>query len=344
MLAIYFHLAGQGLSYYGAWPSMIIWGLDRFIRIVYLATFNFAYLNPWSSKNRKKELDAVVEVLSSRFIRVTLHRSRHFHWRPGQNVYLSFPSVSTFPFESHPFTISTIDDNSTSGDSMLVFLLRVQSGFTQKLLKAASSDKKYKAFLNGPYGSPPLLVGYQTVILIAGGSGVTFTLPLFLDILRRGRAGKNACQKILFVWVIRNIDDIHWIASDLASALKNVPPSILVTVKLYITGTSTDIQKLDESLKESGSVMVIPDDRSSTSRSYSNIFQSPFVEFHQGRPNLKPLISKEIDEATGSISVNVCGTHSLANTARAAVRSPRPMDILRGGPTVSFHVESFGTS
>ena len=164
----------NSLSYYGAWPSMIIWGLDRFIRLVSLATFNFGYLNPWSSKNSKKELDAVVEILSSRFIRVTLHRSKHFHWRPGQTAYLSFPSVSTFPFESHPFTISTIDDDdSTSGDNMLVFLLRVQNGFTQKLLQEASPDQTHKVFLNGPYGSPPLLVGYQTVILIAGSFSVT---------------------------------------------------------------------------------------------------------------------------------------------------------------------------
>ena len=191
----------NSLTYYGAWPMMIVWGLDLFIRFVSLVTINFGYLNPWSSQNSKKKLDAVVEVLSPDYVRVSLHRSKHFHWRPGQNVYLSFPSISTFPFESHPFTISTIDDDSKSDGSTLVFILRVQRGFTKKLLKEASSDTTYKVFLNGPYGSPPLLMGYQTVILIAGlfflslhlalfiicvigGSGVAFTLSLFLDILR----------------------------------------------------------------------------------------------------------------------------------------------------------------
>ena len=152
---------------------MIVWGLDRFIRFVTFVTINFGYLNPWSSQNSKKELDAIVEVLSPRYVRVSLRRSKHFHWRPGQNVYLSFPSISTFSFESHPFTISTIDDDDSSksdGGSTLVFILRVQRGFTQKLHKEASSDVTYKVFLNGPYGSPPLLIGYQTVILIAGSS------------------------------------------------------------------------------------------------------------------------------------------------------------------------------
>ena len=160
---------------------MILWGLDHFIRLTRFAVINFGYLNPWSSNNSKKELDAVVEVLSPRFLRVTLHRSTYFHWRPGQSAYLSFPSVSTLPFESHPFTISTIDDGFTSAGSMLVFFLRVRTGFTQKLFQKASSDQTCKVFLNGPYGSPPPLVGYQTVILIAGSFSVSLHLALIVD-------------------------------------------------------------------------------------------------------------------------------------------------------------------
>jgi hypothetical protein len=38
----------------------------------------------------------------------------------------------------------------------------------------------------------------------------------------------------------------------------------------------------------------------------------------------------------------VCGTQSRVNDTRIAIRSPRPMDVLRGGPTISFHVENFG--
>jgi ferric-chelate reductase len=172
-------LTRNSLTYYGAWPMMIVWGLDRFIRFVSLVTVNFGYLNPWSSQNTKKELDAIVEVLSPQYVRVSLNRSKHFHWRPGQNAYLCFPSISTFAFESHPFTISTIDDDSKSEGSILVFILRVQHGFTKKLHNEASSDTTYKVFLNGPYGSPPLLIGYQTVILIAG----SFLLSLHVAFL-----------------------------------------------------------------------------------------------------------------------------------------------------------------
>ncbi|KAF8809124.1 hypothetical protein BYT27DRAFT_7188217 [Phlegmacium glaucopus] len=333
ILGVYFHLRGHGLAYRGAWPSMIIWGLDHFIRLLRLAIINFGYLNPWSSQNSRKELDAVVEVLSPDVLRITLHRSRYLHWRPGQSAYLCFPSISANPWESHPFTMSTIDTDSSSGDSILVFLLRVRKGFTPKLLKDASSDQTYKVFVNGPYGSPPLLIGYQTVILIAGGSGVAFTLPLFLDMLRRARAGKHSCQKIVFIWAIRDSDHIHWIENALALALENVPPSISIAVQLYITAATT----LDNnSSKEDVFEMV------TYTRDSSTILQSPFVQVCQGRPDVKSLISQEVEEATGKISINVCGTHSLANATRKAIRTPRLMDILRGGPTITLHVEAFG--
>lgn len=153
---------------------MIARGLNRFIGFVSLVAVNFGYLNPQYSK---KELDAVVEVLSPH----SMHRSNHFHLRSGPNVYLFFPSISMFPFESHPFTVSTTNDDSKSDDSTLVFILRVQRGFMQKFHKEASPgpDITYKVFLYRPHGSPSLLIGYQTVILIAG----LFLLSLHLAIL-----------------------------------------------------------------------------------------------------------------------------------------------------------------
>lgn len=160
--------SSSSLTYYGAWPSMIVWGLDRFLRLVNLSAFNFGYLNPWCQSS--KDLNASVEVLSPHFLKVTMYRSKHFHWRPGQSAYLSFPSVSTIPFESHPFTISTIEDDATAAQKKLTFFVRVRSGFTQTLMQTASSDTTYKVFINGPYSSPPVLMGYQTVILIAGWS------------------------------------------------------------------------------------------------------------------------------------------------------------------------------
>jgi ferric-chelate reductase len=78
----------------------------------------------------------------------------------------------------------------------------------------------------------------------------------------------------------------------------------------------------------------------------------------KGRPDVKAIINEEIAFASGDISVNgmyvslaaefplilasVCGTDGLAKSVKAALCDPRPMDILRGGPNVTLHLETFG--
>lgn len=158
----------RSLPYYG-WPSMVMWGLERFLRLVRLVVYNFSYFNPFGPKSTKTQ-DATVDVLTESVLRVTMHRPSYFHWRPGQSVFLSFPSVNAYPLQAHPFTIATIDEAgaTSSGEKKLVFIFRVRNGFTKKLMHVASPDATYKVFINGPYSSPPLLVGYNTVIFIAG--------------------------------------------------------------------------------------------------------------------------------------------------------------------------------
>lgn len=38
----------------------------------------------------------------------------------------------------------------------------------------------------------------------------------------------------------------------------------------------------------------------------------------------------------------VCGNHALASASRKALRSLRFLEVLRGGPTISLHIEAFG--
>jgi ferric-chelate reductase len=144
-------------------------------------------------------MDASVELLSPRVVRLRLRKPPHFHWSPGQAAYLIMPGVSNTPFEAHPFTIASVDttgngtpgaDIPTTKDALakaepywneLVFFISVHGGFTRKLRDVAEKSGKAKVFVDGPYGKAPDLTGYDTSVLIAGGSGVSFTLPLLLD-------------------------------------------------------------------------------------------------------------------------------------------------------------------
>ena len=71
-------------------------------------------------------------------------------------------------------------------------------------------------------------------------------------------------------------------------------------MQLNVTGIAAAVQGVDESLKDSCSEVTHGPD----SQLYSTILQSPFVQVNQGRPNIKQLLSNEIGEATGRVSIN----------------------------------------
>lgn len=56
----------------------------------------------------------------------------------------------------------------------LTFLVGVRKGFTKRLMDTVQSGSggsaDMKVLMDGPYCSPPVLRGYETVVLIAGGS------------------------------------------------------------------------------------------------------------------------------------------------------------------------------
>ncbi|KAF8068614.1 ferric reductase NAD binding domain-containing protein [Lyophyllum atratum] len=346
--------------FYRIWPSFLLWALDRFLRILRVLAFNPSPLK--CQKTSELGLSSL-DVLSPNFLRVTVPAPRHFHWLPeqstffifpGQSTFLIFPGISASPRESHPFTIMAIDDGESkladgkppadTGRS-LVFLVRVRQGLTRRLLDSASTSQSspLKVVLDGPYSSPPMLVGYGTAILIAGGSGVVFTLPLLLDLLLRSKRSNPACcTRIVFIWAIRDIEHINWISESIRRALQGVPSSVIVHIRAFVTAVADDVQAWDDVSPATSSTSAVNDtgmkagSSSPVSSSDPQLPDTEIMKVQSGRPNLSKILDEEILCAGGPISVNVCGTHALTNAVRNALRRPR---VLRGGSTITLHVE-----
>lgn len=129
---------------------------------------------------------ASVERVSDDTVRLTVRRS--FKWTSGQHAFIIAPSVAKLPFEAHPFTIAssykTGAESEVPSGQDLVFIIRARDGFTKRLLDASEKSQTVPVYIDGPYGAPPSLSHYTTCILFAGGSGVSYTLPLLLDLVR----------------------------------------------------------------------------------------------------------------------------------------------------------------
>ncbi|KAG1725634.1 ferric reductase NAD binding domain-containing protein [Suillus paluster] len=364
LLGGYYHTSSVNKSFW-IWPSFVLWGLDRFIRVVRLVVFNHSY---FGFKSGSGTMDAVTELLSETVVRLRLHRPPHFHWAPGQTAYLIMPSVSTLPFEAHPFTIASFDssllstataeDQSTSqvlGSSApfwkeLVFLINVREGFTKNLKEVAARNGTVKVFVDGPYGPAPDLGSYDTTVLVAGGSGVSHTLPVLLNIIERVRQGKSSCRRVVFIWSIRGASHVQWIEEALVKAVQLASPSLTVSIRIFITGSPSTTQS-DLSGEDVSTLSSSTEKKGTSEPIVTKIesFSSPLlllrgVKMEFGRPDLDALLKEEVNMASGRMSVSVCGSQGIARTVRNALRFPvsGPSSILSGGPSVTLHVESFG--
>ncbi|WRT68624.1 uncharacterized protein IL334_005602 [Kwoniella shivajii] len=136
-------------------------------------------------------------------------------WRAGQHVRIRIPALGPSKgFESHPFTIASAPD----GEG-LVLMCKRAGDWTDKLYELAqrSSDIEDRAeggknnatvILEGPYGGlgNTLLPSFSSVVLVAGGSGITQALGLAHDLVSRAPTGVVRARTIDLIWMVRTED------------------------------------------------------------------------------------------------------------------------------------------
>ena len=167
-------------------------------------------------------------------------------------------------FESHPLTIANAPPStSILGSRSLTLAARVRGDWTRALnafaqdeharlnLGSEKLDSKKKQLvgvpvqimLDGAYGGCSIDLGeYESVLLVAGGSGATVTLGLLDDIVGRctklGRPHGERTRRIEFVWCVRSFGCIAWFGDALralALACEASNGSLDLHVSVYVT-------------------------------------------------------------------------------------------------------------
>ncbi|KAA1472403.1 hypothetical protein DENSPDRAFT_179747 [Dentipellis sp. KUC8613] len=342
------------------WPSFLLWALDRFIRFVRVVIFNHSY---FGFKSGLGTFDATVEPVAPGYVRLRFRRPKHLHWSPGQSAYLTMPGVSQHPFEAHPFTMANADISHKTSDATaaisdtglsekdkanadmalaatgkdIVFLVNAKEGFTKRLRDIASSSGTLKVFLDGPYGTPPSVHTFDSAVLIAGGSGITFTMPILEDLVHRACHKPLACRNVTFIWVIRHVEHIDMIYEDLKKVIAAAPESLSVDIRIFITNSTTDLVGSEEASIDTQV------EQGEKGDPMSRIMGLPRTKVEKGRPDVPQLLDEVSATARGRMTVNVCGPYGLANSVRGALCTPSGLsNILHGGPSVELYIEAFG--
>ncbi|KXG47340.1 FAD-binding 8 [Penicillium griseofulvum] len=303
-----------------------IWTMDRIIRGAKIV---------WNFFGNS----LTVTALPNNAVRVKL--SRRMHCTPGSHAFLWVPAIRWV--ESHPFTL--VSSNPSE------FVIRVYDGFTRDLYKAAqeSPGRSLRCSVEGAYGQVPNFKVFDKVVLVAGGSGASFTFAIALDLIT---TSTKAVKSIDFIWVVRNLESLEWYVQELKQLQSHPEVNLFIHVSgqagLSVVSASTSAGSSSEEVSEKAPVIQAEDspafltsdpEKGVSQDSTSNI-SSLVSGILPGRPNIGNLIAAA---AAGSgtlddrIIVGACGPSQLMSTTREAVNN----ELRNDGPSITLYTEEF---
>ncbi|KAJ5970898.1 uncharacterized protein N7479_000816 [Penicillium vulpinum] len=326
--------------------TLILWGLDRAGRLGILLWRNLS----------SKPTTATVEILPGSVARVDVAVARAWRFRPGQYMYLYMPCLGLWT--SHPFTVAwsstsepfDASEKRGSGDSLknliggspttkMSILIKGQDGFTKKLLRKVEDSPEGRiqamALAEGPFGGIHSLASYGTLLLIAGGIGITHPMSYLNEVIATFTEQKIATRKVHLVWVIRSLDHLTWIQTFMADILNHESligpistnghpyfhfPRLLLSITLYVTAHKDTVEEY------------IPQPDLPWMKCAPPTVP---VSIYYGKPCMQSVLEKEKAEQVGAMAVSVCGPGGLGDSVREAVRN------VQGEKTVDLFEETF---
>lgn len=324
----------------------------------------------WNSVKNLPPSNCTLTALDGGATRIRVSKKHVKRWSPGSHARVYMPRFDLL--QAHPATILSTP---ASHDGDLVFLLRSYRGFTRKIHNAATSDaeaqqqSRYRLVVDGPYFSSHADFGcFDTLVLIAGSTGVTFTLSNLLDIAHRVKLQKPLIplRVIHFTWVIKKQSWISWVHEELQSAFEKLEDAgieayfnIYITCDNSITGNSglssskpkvegcqcTGGCKCSQLADEEHSVAgQMAEKKDLTLDNATNIGTTLYAAIRTGRPTFHHFLASVICQAQGETAVAVCGPLGLSASVRSAVVwASDELAVNKGSGLqgVYLHVENF---
>ncbi|WPG97757.1 ferric/cupric reductase transmembrane component 7 [Acrodontium crateriforme] len=331
------------------WTARIVWNVSRNTHIF------------GSSGAKFPGYSAQAEILPGNMVRLTVE-DIDFQWKAGQHVRLSIPCLR--PFELHPFTIA--NTSSSMPNHHMTMVIKAHSGFSKVLHSTAvkSPSRNYRAFISGPWGSPPDLSHFETVVLIACSSGASFTTPLVEELFKNPSCAKT----VVLHWIVRSREHFQWFGSTLENVVKlaqetqfslqviihitqSLEPSILFsnrtslqTAQIQKYAPNEDARSLEGS-SSGDSVSSTMDEKSPLSSSYRRLAPASLTMRYSGRPTVESMIRSPVEHALGETAVVVCGGLSITAEVRnfvTALSDERAVHKGTGAQGIYLFAESFG--
>lgn len=259
-----------------------------------------------------------------------------FKARPGSHIYLNIPTGSSpsplFDMIYSPFTVAAVDGDA----NQITLVARKRNGpLTTHLASLAgsqqgqASEATTKLDIEAPRGAagknfPDLLSPQiQRILLIAGGVGSSFIVPIYKAIIQ-----ENPTANVQFIWAIRTAGEATWPVSVSQPGEKSILDDD--RVQLFLT-SDMSAGGDPEGDGEGVELRSLPQRDARRSRLASS-------SGARRRPDLQKIVDDTFKHGLGEkVAVLVCGPSEMAREVRERV-TPWVMK----GRDVWWHDESFG--
>ncbi|ONK58795.1 uncharacterized protein A4U43_C09F16720 [Asparagus officinalis] len=237
LFLIFFLLHAGAGHFYLVFSGVLLFALDKILRVI---------------QSRRTTCLISARILPCEAVELTLPKDPCMQYNPTSTLFVKIPSISNFQW--HPFSITS---SSNMEDDRLSLLIKCQGSWTNSLyhkLKSigdSTSDdvKNFAVAVEGPYGPMNFPYHrYDSLILIAGGSGITPFLSILQDVASRNGRMNNYCKKVQLIYAVRKTQDLSML-TPISSVLLKEPADLgRVQLRLFVTkgkeGSRTSVEEL----------------------------------------------------------------------------------------------------
>lgn len=315
----WWHVKPHGSGYiYLIYASVAVWAFDRAMRIVRVLVSGLT-------------ASAQIQLYPHNIMKLKIDYSNWYSVNPGAYVYIHLLKLTCF-WQSHPF--SAYMSPVPGEEKKMVLAIRARNGITKTYANLLSHVPTGVAtiplLIDGPYGQSYPVHQFDTMVFIAGGIGATATYS-YVDSLKR--AGLAEKQRVVFIWIVRNRDELTWFREEMDYLTHDGD----IEVRVFIThqGTpdpttccspnSKDIPTTTTSLNEA------EDEKESNAEKLTDYNATYML------PNIDELVTSYIQESNSNIGILSCGPPGMNDDARASVVK----NLGTGSHRVEYFEESF---
>ncbi|KAJ1391883.1 Riboflavin synthase-like beta-barrel [Sesbania bispinosa] len=243
---VFFLFHAGDRHFYTVFPGIFLFSLDKLLRII---------------QSSPKTCMVSARILPCNAVELILPKDPRLKYNPTSVIFLKIPTISHLQW--HSFSIIS---SSKADEHIMSVIIKCQGWWTNtvydlvhaELNKGADKRKGLYVAIEGPYGPASLdfLRSYDSLIMVAGGSGITPFLSILAEV--DAATSKNRFpSRIQLVYVIKKEHDFCLLHSISHLLLNQSTEKFHLNLKLFVTQETQAQVGINELLNEFSKVRTL---------------------------------------------------------------------------------------